>query len=90
MHGVKAIPDEWLQPLELRGVITEIAEDLYAFRDWKIGEYINNKVGERIWRKYPGVTVGALNSDAWPGQLFIADGDLVTKILSVETGGPPS
>jgi len=55
MHGVKAIPDEWLEPLELHGVITEIADDLYAFRGWKIGEYSdNNKLNERIWRKYPG------------------------------------
>ena len=32
MHGVKAIPAEWLEPLELRDVITELAEDLYAFQ----------------------------------------------------------
>jgi len=43
MHGVKAIPKEWIQSLELRGVITELAEDLYAFRDWEIGEYSNNE-----------------------------------------------
>lgn len=55
LHGVKTIPDEWLKPLELRGVTSKIAEDLYAFRDWKIGEYSNNeKLNERIWRKYPG------------------------------------
>ena len=41
--------------LELGDVITEVAEDLYAFRDWKIGEYSNEKgLQERIWRKYPG------------------------------------
>jgi hypothetical protein len=40
---------------ELRGVITELAEDLYAFRGWEIGEYSRNKeFEERIWRKYPG------------------------------------
>lgn len=27
---------EWLEPLELRSVIAEIAEDLYSFPDWKI------------------------------------------------------
>jgi ADP-ribosylglycohydrolase len=37
--GAKAIPKEWLEPLELREVISELAEDLYAFRDWEIGEY---------------------------------------------------
>jgi ADP-ribosylglycohydrolase len=55
MHGVKAIPTEWLEPLELRDVITELAEDLYAFKDWQIGEYSENKeLNQRIWRKYPG------------------------------------
>ena len=55
MHGVKAIPTEWLEPLELRDVITELAEDLYAFKDWQIGEYSENeKLNQRIWQKYPG------------------------------------
>jgi len=55
MHGVKAIPTEWLEPLELRDVITELAADLYAFKDWEIGEYSENKeLNQRIWRKYPG------------------------------------
>lgn len=55
MHGVKAIPAEWLEPLELRDVITELAEDLYAFKDWAIGEYSDNEeLNQRIWRKYPG------------------------------------
>ncbi len=55
MYGLKAIPAEWLEPLELRDVITELAEDLYAFKDWNIGEYAGDKtVGDRIWKKYPG------------------------------------
>ncbi len=55
MHGVKAIPAEWLEPLELRDVITEVAEDLYAFKDWEIGEYSENEeLNQRIWQKYPG------------------------------------
>ncbi|MCG6870412.1 MAG: ADP-ribosylglycohydrolase family protein [Gammaproteobacteria bacterium] len=55
MHGVKAIPAEWLEPLELREVITELAEDLYAFKDWEIGEHSGNEaLNQRIWRKYPG------------------------------------
>lgn len=53
MHGVKAIPAEWLEPLELRDVITELAEDLYAFKDWAIGGP-DEALNERIWRKYPG------------------------------------
>jgi hypothetical protein len=55
MHGAEAIPVEWLEPLELRDVITEVADDLYAFKDWKIGEYAGDtELNERIWRKYPG------------------------------------
>ncbi len=34
MHGIKAIPAPWLEQLELRELITEIAEDLYGFPDW--------------------------------------------------------
>lgn len=55
LHGVKAIPAGWLEPLELRGVIGELAEDLYAFRDWAIGEDSEDEeLNQRIWRKYPG------------------------------------
>jgi ADP-ribosylglycohydrolase len=55
IYGVKAIPQEWLEPLELRNTITELAEDLYAFRDWEIGEYSNNdELNRLIWQKYPG------------------------------------
>ena len=55
MHGVKAIPAEWLEPLELREVISELAEDLYGFAEWEIGEYSENvELKRRIWGKYPG------------------------------------
>lgn len=55
MHGVRSIPAEWLEPLELREVISTLAEDLYAFKDWDIGEYSENaEMNQRIWQKYPG------------------------------------
>lgn len=55
MQGAQAIPAHWLEPLDLRDVITEITEDLHAFRDWDIGEYSNNReLNDRIGRKYPG------------------------------------
>jgi ADP-ribosylglycohydrolase len=55
MLGVKAIPSEWLEHLELREVIMTVAEDLYAFKDWDIGEYSENtEMNQRIWQKYPG------------------------------------
>src|SRR6266516_3671417 len=54
MHGVNAIPAEWLESLELRSVITEVAEDLFSFPDWQIGEYSDNReLNDRIWEKYP-------------------------------------
>lgn len=53
--GLAAIPPEWLAPLELRDVIREIAEDLYARRDWDIGEYsADEAMNAAIWAKYPG------------------------------------
>ncbi|TVQ95252.1 MAG: ADP-ribosylglycohydrolase family protein [Chromatiaceae bacterium] len=54
-HGVKAIPSEWLEALELREVIATVAEDLYAFMDWDIGEFsTNTELNQSIWQKYPG------------------------------------
>jgi len=55
VHGVQAIPERWLAPLELREVIAELAQDLHDFRGWRIGEYSQElALNERIWRKYPG------------------------------------
>lgn len=55
MYGVKSIPEEWLTPLELREVITELAEDLHDYMSWDIGEYAEDEaLNERIWNKYPG------------------------------------
>lgn len=55
MHGSGAIPREWLEPLELRDVITEVADDLHACASWEIGEYSRNKtLNHRIWERYPG------------------------------------
>lgn len=52
---MKAIPQEWLEPLQLRDVITGMAEELYPFRDWEIGEYSDNEaMNQRIWQKFPG------------------------------------
>jgi len=55
IYGANAIPHEWLEPLELRNVISELTEDLYVFRSWDIGEYSSNHMLNRfIWQKYPG------------------------------------
>jgi hypothetical protein len=50
MYGVKAIPASWLEPLELREVITEVAEDLFTHQDWVEQGWIKKE----IWEKYPG------------------------------------
>ena len=55
LYGVSAIPAEWLEPLELREVITEIAGDLYDFREWGREQDADiQALNERIWLKYPG------------------------------------
>ncbi|WP_407364588.1 ADP-ribosylglycohydrolase family protein (plasmid) [Pseudomonas luteola] len=55
LHGVRAIPQEWLSPLELHDVIQELASDLHAFRSWDIGEHSQDKaLLNRILQKYPG------------------------------------
>ncbi len=52
--GVGAISSEWLEPLELRDVICEIADDLYDYPDWHLSEHSSHDDAERIWHKYPG------------------------------------
>lgn len=55
MLGVKAISEDWREPLELRDTIVEIAGDLFTFTGWKIGEYSQNRtLSKKIWKKYPG------------------------------------
>lgn len=53
MHGVNAIPRSWLEPLELREVITEMAQDLLAVNEWDVDE-MGGKDNDWVWEKYPG------------------------------------
>ena len=55
LYGVKKIPAEWIERLELREVISEIAHDLYEFREWGIEMYgsATPEMYEKIRRKYP-------------------------------------
>lgn len=53
MLGEASIPRDWLVRLELREVIGEVADDLYAFPDWKTDSF--GELADAIWRKYPGV-----------------------------------
>jgi ADP-ribosylglycohydrolase len=54
MHGVGAIPASWLEPLELRAVITEVAEDMHGWREWKVEWPAGVFTDRRIHEKYPG------------------------------------
>ena len=53
IHGVDAIPSEWLEPLELREVITTVADDLHDFVDWSVGTGEDDAT-EMVWERYPG------------------------------------
>jgi ADP-ribosylglycohydrolase len=55
MYGQNSIPTSWLDALELRDVITEVANDLHDCWTWKISDYSSNEEEtELIWKKYPG------------------------------------
>lgn len=55
LHGIKAIPEEWLNQLELADVLSEVADDLFSFRNWDIGPIgKNSELNQKIWWKYPG------------------------------------
>ncbi|ORC47993.1 ADP-ribosylglycohydrolase [Burkholderia sp. A27] len=55
MLGVDAIPPPWLEDLELRPVIADVAGDLLGYREWAIDtDSDNNALVEQIWKKYPG------------------------------------
>jgi len=54
LHGVDAIPQQWLEQLELRQVIAEIAEDLHDCIEWPLSPFGSNpEQQDRIGRKYP-------------------------------------
>ena len=55
VHGASAIPTKWVEPLELREVIRELADDLYSVKNWDVGEYSEDvELNRRVWKKYPG------------------------------------
>lgn len=54
MLGVQAIPSQWLEPLELRDVIAELAQDLHGFVEWDIGEHgADEALKRRVLARYP-------------------------------------
>ncbi len=54
LYGDSAIPAKWLQPLELRGVITEVAHDLHDFRSWQLDDtHAGTALAQRLRTRYP-------------------------------------
>lgn len=54
ISGMEGIPRSWLDNLELREVISEIAEDLYNSSTWEIGGYPGDVDDDWVFEKYPG------------------------------------
>ncbi|WP_233217358.1 ADP-ribosylglycohydrolase family protein [Trinickia dabaoshanensis] len=55
MLGVTAIPSHWLDALELRSVIAELAGDLCRYREWDMSDNSpNHHLVRQVWEKYPG------------------------------------
>lgn len=54
LHGESALPQRWLDCLELRDVVTRMANDLYEYPEWLIGEYASSEDNQSIWNRYPG------------------------------------
>jgi ADP-ribosylglycohydrolase len=52
--GLDVIPQRWREPLELRDVIEHVADDLFEYPTWNIGECVTGGDNERIWARYPG------------------------------------
>jgi ADP-ribosylglycohydrolase len=49
MLGTNVIPERWLEPLELRVVIEEVASDLWICQHWT-----SLMDSEDLWERYPG------------------------------------
>ena len=55
LYGVDAIPQQWLEPLELREVIAEIEEDLHDCIEWPLSPFGSaSEMEAYLWPKYPG------------------------------------
>jgi ADP-ribosylglycohydrolase len=54
MHGVQAIPESWLKPLELRSVIQEMADDLATLNEWNLVNDDSTHEADYYFNKYPG------------------------------------
>jgi ADP-ribosylglycohydrolase len=55
MHGEAAIPARWLEPLELRELIGDMAEDFLRLRAAKVGDFGDAAQNAYWGQRYPGI-----------------------------------
>ncbi len=54
MYGETSIPPRWLEPLELREVVRETADDLANYETWGVGENVDPDKERFYLERYPG------------------------------------
>jgi ADP-ribosylglycohydrolase len=55
LHGEEKIPKRWLDRLELRNLISRVAEDLWDYPNLRsVGNVTGSKLPDRVWEVYPG------------------------------------
>lgn len=52
--GRQAINLKWLEPLELRAVIEDMAEDMATVGVWEVGDDFDSPESDYWWQRYPG------------------------------------
>jgi ADP-ribosylglycohydrolase len=53
IHGASGIPQRWLDPLELRTMLEDVADDLATVSRWKLDDDAGEE-GEYYFARYPG------------------------------------
>jgi len=54
LRGEAVLPRLWLQQLELREVIGQVATDIWQAPHWNLGEYDPSPFQDFVWARYPG------------------------------------
>ncbi len=54
ISGYSAIPSRWLEPLELKDILVQIADDLCNAPDWKLNDWNASEEGDFDLKRYPG------------------------------------
>lgn len=55
LYGLMDLPESWVNELEIAEKIAEVANDLFDFVDWNIGQDAGDANFQKmVWEKYPG------------------------------------